>query len=59
MPIQNPVNAIVDWHTERAIVQADSHGPEVGDLFELKGRMPRIGFKELVVLVRQAADVGR
>ena len=41
-----PAQRIVTQGSQRTIVPADTHGPEMADFFEMKGWMPRIPLPE-------------
>ncbi len=45
--------------TKCAIVITDSYRPQFSDAFEVKGRVMRVGFQELKVLVGQRANIFR
>jgi hypothetical protein len=54
-----PLNAIVNIVAKRSIVPTNSDGPQWSDPFEMQRRVPLVGLKYLVVLVRESSDLRR
>jgi hypothetical protein len=54
-----PVDPIVDWQTERAVLQTNPNGPELSDLLEVQRRMMRIPVQYPVILLCKITNVGR
>jgi len=46
----NPIDAVRHIDTQGSVVCANPHRPEIINLFEAEGRMPRIRFQKRVVL---------
>ena len=53
------MDSIWDIETKCAIVITDSYRPQFSDALEVKGRVMRVGFQELKVLVGQRANIFR
>jgi len=51
----NPIDAVRHIDTQCSVVCANPHRPEIINLFEAEGGMPRIRFQKRVVLVRKIA----
>jgi hypothetical protein len=54
-----PMDPTWNIETQRSIVITDSYRPQFSDALEVKGRVMRVRFQELKVLISQRANIVR
>ena len=52
-PNPKPLNAARNFVTQRSVVVADAHRPNLAQALEMERGVPRIGLEKLEILVRE------